>query len=69
MNKKLQKFFNVILITMLINAISTFVGVMIWFMIEFLPLWKVIVLTIISLFVAYLLVSATEHKTDYQSKV
>lgn len=62
MNKKLLKIFSVIVIALLINAILTFVGIMIYFMIEFLPLWKFIILSIISLFEAYLFVSVIDKR-------
>lgn len=62
MKKKIMKFLNVIVIALLINAIFMFVAIMNYFMIEFLPLWKVIILSIMALFESYFFVSAIDKR-------
>ena len=62
MKKKIMKFLNVIVIALLINAIFMFVAIMNYFMIEFLPLWKVIILSIMALFESYFFVSVIDKR-------
>lgn len=57
-----MKFLNVIVIALLINAIFMFVAIMSYFMIEFFPLWKVIILSAMALFEAYWFVSTIDKR-------
>ena len=68
MKNKLIKILSVIVIALLINAIFMLVAIMSCFMIEFLPLWEVIILSIIALFEAYLFVSAIDKRRKAEWK-